>query len=267
MFSVIIPTYNCEKTIRHVLDSVRRQTRFDLVEEIIVLNDGSTDRTGKIVEDYRVRHPDMPILYFHHKNHGVSYIRNRGIRAAKAEWIALLDGDDVWMEQKLERQAQILAQYPDICFLGAMEPLKILVRRRHGLCKMSAADLCLRSFTPTPSVVLKKSAGEALGLFDERRQFAEDEQFFQRFLLYDSYYMLAEKLVQISIQKKYDGESGLSSHLRECSRGRDKNIIELYRMGLIGKPFMAAMLLFSQMKFCRRWLIRSAHRCTAKLHV
>ncbi len=44
MFGVIIPVYNCERSIRQVLDSVKRQTRFDLVEEIIVLNDGSTDR-------------------------------------------------------------------------------------------------------------------------------------------------------------------------------------------------------------------------------
>ena len=164
MFSVIIPVYNCEKTVRQVLDSVRMQTRFDLVEEIIVLNDGSTDRTGKIIEDYISGNPAMPIRYFQHKNHGVSYTRNRGIHAAKAEWIALLDGDDVWLEQKLERQAQILAEHPEICFMGAAEPLKILFKRRHGLCKMTAADICLRSCTPTPTVVFKKSAGEALGL-------------------------------------------------------------------------------------------------------
>lgn len=266
MFSVIIPVYNCEKTVRQVLDSVRMQTRFDLVEEIIVLNDGSTDRTGKIIEDYISGNPAMPIRYFQHKNHGVSYTRNRGIHAAKAEWIALLDGDDVWLEQKLERQAQILAEHPEICFMGAAEPLKILFKRRHGLCKMTAADICLRSCMPTPTVVFKKSAGEVLGLFDENRQFGEDIQFYQRFLLYDSYYILAEKLVRISIQKKYFGESGLSSNIVKCSKSRDKNIKELYDMGLISKPFLTAMLLFSQIKLCRRWLIWSAHRCIAMLY-
>ena len=267
MFSVIIPVYNCEKTIRQVLDSVRRQTRFDLVEEIIVINDGSLDRTGEVVADYISSHPAMKIQYLRHKNHGVSYTRNRGIRAAKAEWIALLDGDDIWLEQKLERQAQVLAAHPEICFLGAAEPLKILLRKRHGLCKLSARDICLRSCTPTPSVVFKKSAGEALGLFDETRQFGEDTQFCQRFLFNDGYYVLAEKLVQISIQKRYYGENGLSSHIRECSKGRDKNIKELYRMGLISKSFMAAMLLFSQIKFLRRWLIWSCHRCIGRLLV
>lgn len=265
MFSVIIPVYNCERTIRQVLDSVRLQTRFDLVEEIIVLNDGSTDQTGKIIADYISSHSAMPILYFQHKNHGVSYTRNKGIRAAKAEWIALLDGDDIWLEHKLERQAQVLDTHPDICFLGAIEPLKILIKKRHGLCKLTAKELCLRSCTPTSSVVFKKSAGEALGLFDENRQFGEDVQFYQRFLLYGSYYILAEKLVKISIQKNYYGESGLSSNIKKCRKGRDRNIRELYDMGFICKPFLAVMLLFSQIKFYRRWFIWSAHRCIAKL--
>ena len=66
MFSVIIPVYNCERTIRQVLDSVRIQTRFDLVEEIIVLNDGSTDQTGKVIADYISSNPAMPIEYFQH---------------------------------------------------------------------------------------------------------------------------------------------------------------------------------------------------------
>lgn len=57
MFSVVIPAYNCEKTIEKVLDSVKDQTRFDLIEEIIVLNDGSTDRTDQIITDYLSRHP------------------------------------------------------------------------------------------------------------------------------------------------------------------------------------------------------------------
>ncbi len=266
MFSVIIPVYNCEKTIKQVLDSVRLQTRFDLVEEIIVLNDGSTDQTDKVIADYIFSNPAMPILHFRHKNHGVSYTRNRGIRAAKVEWIALLDGDDIWLEHKLERQEQILATHPEICFLGACDPLRIFLKRRHGLCKMTAADICIRSCTPTPSVVFKKSAGEALGLFDESRQFDEDIQFYQRFLLYDSYYILAEKLVQISIQKKYFGESGLSSNIKRCSEGRDRNIKELYDMGLISKPFLIVMLLFSQIKLCRRWLIWTANRCIARLY-
>lgn len=138
MFSVVIPVYNCEKTIERVLDSIKDQTRFDLIEEIIVLNDGSTDRTDQIITDYLSRHPALPIIYLKHPDRGVSYSRNRGIRAAKAEWIALLDADDVWVGHKLERQAQIIREHADICFLGAQAPLKILLRKRRGLCRLTA---------------------------------------------------------------------------------------------------------------------------------
>ncbi len=265
MFSVVIPVYNCEKTIERVLDSIKDQTRFDLIEEIIVLNDGSTDRTDQIITDYLSRHPALPIIYLKHPDRGVSYSRNRGIRAAKAEWIALLDADDVWVGHKLERQAQIIREHADICFLGAQAPLKILLRKRRGLCRLTAREICIRNLPPTPSVVFKRSVGERLGLFDENRQHCEDGHFFQRFLLLDSYYVLAEKLVQVSIQKRYFGESGLTSDMNMCRKGRNANIRELCAMGLISRPYMLAMLLLNQIKYPRRLLIRFIDRCIADI--
>lgn len=261
MFSVVIPAYNCERTIKRVLDSVKDQTRFDLIEEMIVINDGSSDRTDKIISEYISGHPWMPFIYLKHRHHGVSYTRNRGIRAASAQWIALLDADDIWMEQKLERQAQVLKSNPHIYFLGAQAPLRVFLRRRHGVCRMTARDVCIRSCPSTSSVVFQRAAGERLGLFRERRQYGEDHQFFQRFLLYDSYYILAENLVRISIQKRYFGESGLTSNLKKCCEGREKNIRELYQMGLIGRCYMILMLAFSRMKYVRRRLIRFADEC------
>ncbi len=265
MFSVVIPVYNCQETIERVLDSVKDQTRFDLIEEIIVLNDGSSDGTDTVITGYLSRHPALPILYLKHQNHGVSYTRNRGIRAAKAEWIALLDADDVWVENKLERQAQIIREHDDICFLGAQAPLKILLRKRHGLCKMTAREICIRNLPPTPSVIFKRSVGERLGLFDERRQYGEDGHFYQRFLLCDSYYILAEELVHLSIQKRYFAESGLTSNMDMCRKGRNANIRELHGMGLISRPYMFAMLLLNQIKYPRRLLIRFIDRCIAEV--
>ena len=265
MFSVVIPACNCEQTIGRVLDSVKNQTRFDLIKEIIVINDGSSDRTGRIISAYISSHPWMPFIYLKHRRHGVSYTRNRGIRAASAEWIALLDADDIWMEQKLERQAQVLKDNPHICFLGAQAPLKSFLRKRYGLCKMTARDICIRSCPPTPSVVFRKTAGEKLGLFDEHRQYGEDGQFFQRFLLYDSYYILAEDLVRISIQKRYFGERGLTSHMKKCCEGRERNIRELYKLGLISRNYMIWMLLFSRIKYVRRRLIYFMDICRVKV--
>ena len=117
MFSVVIPAYNCETTICRVLDSVKNQTKYNLIEEIIIINDGSTDCTDQTIKSYMKQNPNMNIIYEVQQNHGVSYTRNRGIRMAKAEWIALLDADDLWKENKLERQSEIIWKNPQILLL------------------------------------------------------------------------------------------------------------------------------------------------------
>ena len=104
MFSVVIPAHNCAKTVTQVLDSVKNQTRADLIEEIIIINDGSTDETAAVISQYVAKHPTMPIVFMNQENLGASATRNKAIRMAKAEWIALLDADDLWMSHKIERQ-------------------------------------------------------------------------------------------------------------------------------------------------------------------
>ena len=94
--SVIVPTYNNEATIAVALESIFAQ-RFQGGFEVIVVNDGSTDGTRAVLKEYgdRIRVVDQ-------QNAGVAAARNTGIRAASGEYIALLDGDDTWTEDKLE---------------------------------------------------------------------------------------------------------------------------------------------------------------------
>lgn len=254
MFSVVIPAYNCEATISRVLDSVKNQTKYNLIKEIIIINDGSTDCTDQTIKSYMKQNPDMNIIYEVQQNHGVSYTRNRGIRMAKAEWIALLDADDLWKENKLERQSEIIWKNPQILFLGAVYPLKFWFKKIYGLYKVSAKELCVRN-TPTPSsVVFKRTVGIELGLFDENMSYSEDINFFQKFLLKDSYYMLAEDLVVMGFAKKYYAQSGLSSHLYEMHLGRNRNTREMYQMQLISWPYMVFMLMLGWIKYFRRQL-------------
>lgn len=255
MFSVIIPAYNCEKTIGRVLDSVINQTRFDLIEEIILINDGSNDATDERIKSYINKHQNIPIKYETQDNHGVSYTRNKAIKYATAEWIALIDSDDIWLPQKIERQAAILHKKKDMVFLGSHYPVKYIFRKyTKGLHKLTARELCIRSMPTTPSVVFKRDVGIELGLYDECMEYCEDINFFQRFLLKDSYYILAEKLVDISIEKKYAAQSGLSSNLVKMAKGRNHNTIVLNRLGLISTPYMILMLAFNQCKFIKRYL-------------
>lgn len=107
MFSVVIPLYNKELSIRNTLQSVLDQTFEDY--DIIVINDGSTDNSASIVEEIS----DPRIRLIHQENLGVSTARNRGINEARKEWIALLDGDDLWLEDHLSTLADMIKQFPE----------------------------------------------------------------------------------------------------------------------------------------------------------
>lgn len=256
MFSVVIPAYNCEKTIVRVLESVFNQTRSDSIEEIIIVNDGSTDQTNQVIKEFIKKHDQINIIYLEQENHGVSYSRNRGIKKATADWIALLDSDDVWLPNKLERQMQCIEKHENMVFLGCDENLKFFFHKKSGLYKVSAKELCIRNTPATPSIVFKRTIGLELGLFNEHMKFCEDINFYQKFLLRDSYYVLVEKLIEIGIGKQYFGQTGLTSHLYQMHIGRKKNTKELYEMGLISKRYEWLMQLFNNMKFFRRYIIR-----------
>lgn len=106
MFSVIIPLYNKELSIFNTIQSVLDQTFQEF--EIVVINDGSNDNSAKIVENIG----DSRIQLIHQENQGVSAARNKGIEEAKNEWIAFLDGDDLWMENHLEILSKMIVNFP-----------------------------------------------------------------------------------------------------------------------------------------------------------
>ena len=90
MISVIIPVFNAEKYLRRCLDSVLSQTYENL--EVILVDDGSTDNSGSICEEYAVI--DKRVRVFHQVNAGVSSARNQGISLVSGEYLTFLDADD-----------------------------------------------------------------------------------------------------------------------------------------------------------------------------
>ena len=105
--SIIIPAYNAENTIVETIISLQKQTLQDI--EILVIDDGSKDKTVDVVQQLT----DPRIQVFIYPNGGVSVARNRGIEKAKGEFIAFVDSDDLWTEDKLELQLAALEQHPD----------------------------------------------------------------------------------------------------------------------------------------------------------
>lgn len=110
LVSVVIPAYNAEKVVAEAVESAMGQTYKNI--EIIVIDDCSKDGTYQVLEflaekDSRVR------ICKNEQNSGVSETRNRGVAMAKGEYVAFLDSDDKWREDKLERQMKLFEEHPD----------------------------------------------------------------------------------------------------------------------------------------------------------
>lgn len=110
-FSVIIPLYNKAPYVRKALESVCAQTYRDY--ELIVINDGSTDNSAIVADEYLKATDGIDYKIINQHNAGVSAARNNGFSVSSAEYIAFLDADDWWEPTYLERMAQLINDYPD----------------------------------------------------------------------------------------------------------------------------------------------------------
>ena len=112
-FSVIIPIYNAEKTLEATLNSVLDQTYKHY--EVILINDCSNDNSSKIINQYKHKFSKINIIN-NVTNIGVANSRNKGALISNGDYIAFLDSDDVWMNDKLEKQKQIIIDTNcDVC--------------------------------------------------------------------------------------------------------------------------------------------------------
>lgn len=163
--SVILPAYNGEKFITAAIDSVLGQTYKDY--EVIVVNDGSNDRTAEILSGYGGK-----IKVITQENGGIAKARNVAIDCSEGEYLAFLDQDDTWMPEKLECQVPLLEQDKDLglvytdayimCDNGA-ELLSFDLRKPYR--GMAVEQLFLNNFIATSSVIVKRKYFERVGPF------------------------------------------------------------------------------------------------------
>jgi glycosyltransferase involved in cell wall biosynthesis len=197
--SVIIPTFNRIEFLSHALDSVFSQSY--AATEVIVVDDGSTDHT---VEKLSPAYPSVRFL--RQENQGVSAARNLGIIKAENPWIALLDSDDRWALEKLDRQINHLSQNPSLRAVHTGEKwirngkeINIpasLDKTKDGLWERSL-EKCI--ICPS-SVLLHQSVFEKIGTFDPSLAICEDYDFWLRLLLTHKIGLIEEPLVH-----KYGG--------------------------------------------------------------
>jgi len=177
--SVIIPVFNRESTISRAIDSVLNQTYKSL--EIIVVDDGSTDKTAEILKSY-----SNNIKVIHQKNSGVSVARNNGIKNSIGEWIALLDSDDEWLPNKLKLEVDYINENLDMKILQTEEiwirnGKRIDPKKYHkkiaGNIFQKSLELCLVS---PSAVIFKRSLFNEIGEFDEDLPVCEDYDYWLR---------------------------------------------------------------------------------------
>lgn len=173
LVSIIIPTYNRAWIVRDAIDSVLGQTYADF--ELIVVDDGSTDRTPEILNSYGDR-----LRVIRQANQGVSAARNRGIGASSGPLIALLDSDDIWLPEKLTVQVDFFKKHPSALICQTEEIwirncLRVNPGKRHrkpsGVIFERSLDLCLVS---PSAVMVRRALLEVVGLFDENLPACED---------------------------------------------------------------------------------------------
>jgi glycosyltransferase involved in cell wall biosynthesis len=187
--SVVIPAYNAESFLADTIHAARAQTLAPL--EIIVVDDGSTDDTSDVAKGLGCR-------VIRQANGGVCVARNTGILAARGDWIALLDHDDLWLPEKLERQAAAVALQPEVgCvatdFLrlrdGQSDPVSCLALPEYRLdaltmvpladeiahCPRAGEELLMTGWFLFPSsMLIRRDILLAAGLFRPEQRLCED---------------------------------------------------------------------------------------------
>lgn len=194
MISIVIPLYNKEKAIIATLNSVKEQTFTDY--ECIIVNDGSTDCSLKVVSDYCLMLNDGKFRVINKPNGGVCSARNRGIQEARGEYIALLDGDDIWDKDFLAEIVKMQQDFQEAWMWGInyaeIENGQLARYLPTGLPKDyrgyvdnyfelahqgRVSDLFCSS-----NVVIRKDVFDEVGYFDERLKYAEDTDMWWRII-------------------------------------------------------------------------------------
>ncbi|MBL7215320.1 MAG: glycosyltransferase family 2 protein [Phycisphaerae bacterium] len=186
--SAVIPAYNSEKTIGRAIDSVLKQMR--PADEILVVDDGSTDNTAEITRTFGEK-----VILIQQENAGVSVARNAGIDAATGDWIAFLDADDEWLENKLQLQAEHLERHPGLKWTYSnfyrKDPAREQLQPAHvspKLTELLAAesfDDYLQAYSNgdyawTSTLVIHRKVFKKVGLFEPGMKRAQDNDLWYR---------------------------------------------------------------------------------------
>ena len=191
--TVVIPTYNRYSLLKRAITSIYKQTL--LPKEIIVIDDGSTDNTVKIIQDF------PHIKYYYQDNAGVSSARNSGILKSTSDWITFLDSDDEWHSSKIQEQVSfhtknkdLLISYSDEKWIRNGNEVKVpkKFKKLSGFIFRESLSYC--NIAPS-SVFINRKLFNEVGVFDESLEVCEDYDLWLRILSKYEIGLIEKKLI------------------------------------------------------------------------
>lgn len=227
--SVVMSVYNGARYLRQAIDSILGQTFRDF--EFIIINDGSTDRSGRILDRYARR--DGRIRVIHQENTGLTRALNRGVAKAKGELIARMDADDISLPQRFEQQVAFLNHHPEVVAVGSdvldCDGLGWPISRRSLPTEHSSIDSWHLSGRGGgimhPAAMLRRSAFAEVGGYDEDLSIAQD---------YDLWLRLAEvaclgNIPEVLLRYRLHPSAITAHRAEEQSRAKQRILRSAYR--------------------------------------
>ena len=261
---MIIPTYNRRDLLPRALDSVLAQTH--PVDEIVVIDDGSTDDTGDMLQQ---RYGDR-VRHVWQANAGVSAARNHGMRLARGRHLALLDSDDTWLPAKTALQLAFLEAHPDfgmvLCDVERVdgEYRHIDVFRRRDVIREDGWALRWLIHNPAlvpASAMLRRQVVEQIGGFDEALRTAEDLEFHLRVARHWKIGVVEQPLVRA--MRGHEGLSAADSTYTDYVRVVEKAVADA--RGTLDDGELDAALAGTYLRNARGMLIRREWKAGATL--
>ena len=205
LVSCIVPVFNGEEHLAACLDSILAQTHRRL--EVVVVDDGSTDRTPEIMTFYGER-----IVPLRQSQTGPTTARNRGLQVAQGEYLSFLDADDLWLPTKVERQLLRFRERPELSL-----SVTLVQNFMNETAEVETQELLSTREEPVPgysvvSLMARREAFDLVGPFDERLQHAADTDWFLRA---DERGLIRELMSEVLVRRRI--------HVRNRSRSLAKN--------------------------------------------
>ena len=278
LVTVVIPAYNRESCVGHAIESALAQDT-DFKCEVIVVDDGSTDRTAQIARAY-----SYPVRVISKQNGGPSSARNTGVLAAESEFIALLDSDDLMVAGRLCRQVQFMLAHPDVVLTfgdavvepGPASPSGKSYLRDVQLPYVEGEWLTVvepyrrlltrRNFVTNVTTMFRKRDYIRAGMMDESLRVAEDFELWARMCSMGKFAYYCTPFARVN--RDLDGNLMSSSHVHtDIARARHKvlmrdrvlNAGEKQEAIALLRTFVGPMLRYDLLERGRRQMVKDLH--------